>query len=159
MKNPRQSNAFKIYPQCFVTQNAQKSMSKWSHPVFRKAPDIMVQTQIHLHLYRCLCRVSHFPFFFTGYNPQFSLGRWCQGWRQGLDMTLFFSVQCNRNMGTAKASQSSFLSVVNNISHSSRGFHDHLELSNQGSSVSPYKKTSAELKLSKLTRSWPCFQS
>lgn len=57
----------------------------------------------------------------------------------------FSSVQCNRKMATAKASQSSFPSVVDDISHSSRGFHDRLEQSNQGSSVSPDKKTSAEL--------------
>lgn len=57
----------------------------------------------------------------------------------------FSSVQCNRKMETAKASQSSFPSVVSNISHSSREFHDRLERSNQGSSVSPDKKTSAEL--------------
>lgn len=159
MKNPRQSNAFKIYPQCFVTQNAQRSMGKWSQPVLRKAPDIMVQTQIHPHLYRYLCRVSHFPFSFAGNNPQFSLGRWCQGWRQGVDTALFSSVQGNRKMATAKASQSSFLSVVSNFLHSTRGFHDRLELSTQCSSVSPDKKTSAEVKLSKLTMSWPCFQS
>lgn len=70
-----------------------------------------------------------------------------------LAMALFSSVQCNRKMLTAKASQSSFPSVVNDISHSSRGFHDRLEQSNQGSSVSPDKKTSAELKLSEFIMS------
>lgn len=75
-----------------------------------------------------------------------------------LAMALFSSVQCTRNMATAKASQSSFPSVISDISRSSRGCPDHSELSNQGSSVSPDKKPSTELKSSELTKSWPCLQ-
>lgn len=62
-------------------------------------------------------------------------------------------------MATAKAPLSSFPSGDGNAPHSSRGFHDHLEMSNSGSSISPGKKPPAELKLSTFARCPPYFQS